>query len=264
MARSCPIRKNRTICSHCEIPGHLAKVCFAALQGKPKAASREKAQSLRAIMGPTDENEDQELWVNRLALNVLHKMGSFTFNRFPDTGSAATLIAAYLAKEKNISPTKPSFTKYINVSGEPVPTLGTAPVQLSTSHRVAITNAVVTPAISNKIKWVAGKENVMADALSRAPAKSTDDSTSLPINACVLAPTSTLAEIIDCARTDVAYKQIVDAFKQCRELSSLPGDHPARRLKQVWGRISLSNKFFLNLFSGATDGQSFGRRNFLV
>ena len=31
MARSCPIRKNRMICSHCGIPGHLATVCFAAL-----------------------------------------------------------------------------------------------------------------------------------------------------------------------------------------------------------------------------------------
>ena len=88
---------------------------------------------------------------------------------------------------------------------------------------------------------MAGKENIIAGALSRAPAKSTDNSTSLPINACVLAPTSTLAEIVNCARTDVAYKQIVKAFQQCRELSSLPEDHPARRLKHVWGRISLSN-----------------------
>ena len=41
-----------------------------------------------------------------------------------------------------------------------------------------------------EIKWIAGKENVIADALSRAPAKTTDDSTSLPISACVLAPTA--------------------------------------------------------------------------
>ena len=92
-----------------------------------------------------------------------------------------------------------------------------------------------------EVKWMAGKETVIADALSCAPAKTTDDSTSLPINACVLAPTLTFAEIVKCARTDVAYKQIINAFKQCRELSNLPENHPARRLKQVWGRISLSD-----------------------
>ena len=92
-----------------------------------------------------------------------------------------------------------------------------------------------------EIKWLAGKENIIADALSRAPAESTDGSTSLPVNACALAPTSTLAEIIECTRTDISYKQIVDAFQQCRELSSLPEDHPAQRLKQIWGRISLSD-----------------------
>ena len=145
LASNCHVRKNRTICKHCGLTGHLAKVCFSALQGKPKTTKEARPQPLRAIMGPTDDIEDQEPWVNRLTLNVSHKMGSFTFHTFPDTGSAATLIAADLAKKQNISPTKPSFTKYINVSEDPVPTLGTAPVQLSTSRRVSNTNAVVTP-----------------------------------------------------------------------------------------------------------------------
>ena len=103
-------------------------------------------------MGPTDDIEDQEPWVNRLKLSVLHKRGSFTFHTFPDTGSAATLIAADLALKKNIQASKPSYNKYINVSGDPVPTIGTTPIQLSTSqHHVAHTNAVITPAISNEI-----------------------------------------------------------------------------------------------------------------
>ena len=99
--------KSRTICSHCGIPGHLAKVCFSALQGKPKSASKERVQPLRAIIGPTEAVEDQEPWVNRLNLNVSHKQGSFMFRTFPDTGSAATLIAADLAKRNNIHPTNP-------------------------------------------------------------------------------------------------------------------------------------------------------------
>ena len=91
------------------------------------------------------------------------------------------------------------------------------------------------------VKWVAGKENIIADALSKAPAKTTDGSMSLPLNACVLPPTSTLAPIVDCARTDVTYKKIVDDFKEGVELNNLPENHPARRLKQVWGRLSLTD-----------------------
>ena len=92
-----------------------------------------------------------------------------------------------------------------------------------------------------KIEWMAGKENVIADVLSRAPASTTNDSTSLPVNACILAPATTLDEIIECSKSNVAYWQIVDAFKQGRHLKDLPEDHPARRLKQVWERVSLSD-----------------------
>ena len=102
-------------------------------------------------MGPTDEVQDQDPWVNRLKLNVSHKKGSFTFCTFPDTGSAAIFIAADFAQKKNIQAAKPSHTKYINVSGDPLPTIGTTPIQLNTPNHVAHTNAVITPAISNEI-----------------------------------------------------------------------------------------------------------------
>ena len=102
ISRNCHVRKNRTVCSHCGLTGHLAKVCFSALQGKPKHSGEKKPQPRRAIMGPTEDSEDQEPWVNRLKLNFSHKGGWFTFHTFPDTGSAATLIAADLALKKNI------------------------------------------------------------------------------------------------------------------------------------------------------------------
>ena len=82
---------------------------------------------------------------------------------------------------------------------------------------------------------MAGKENIIADALSPAPAQSTDGSQPFPINACVLAPPSTLSVIIENSKTDAAYTHITDAFKQGKNLNDLPEDHPARRLKQVWG-----------------------------
>ena len=92
-----------------------------------------------------------------------------------------------------------------------------------------------------EIKWMAGKDNVIADALSRAPASTTTGSTSMPINACVIAPQANVTKILDCIKTDTAYKEVVSAFQQGRRLTDLPEDHPARCLKQVWGQLSLSD-----------------------
>ena len=39
-----------------------------------------------------------------------------------------------------------------------------------------------------EVKWMAGKENVIVDALSRAPATSTEGSTAVPMSSCVIAP----------------------------------------------------------------------------
>ena len=89
-----------------------------------------------------------------------------------------------------------------------------------------------------QVKWMAGKENVIADALSRAPAASTEGSTAVPVSSCVIAPSAELANITECCQADPAYRQVVNAFNQGRRLSDLPVDHPARRLKQVWGQIS--------------------------
>ena len=91
-----------------------------------------------------------------------------------------------------------------------------------------------------EVKWMAGKDNVIADASSHAPASSTEGSTAVPINSCIVATSMELATIIDQSKTDPAYKQIVDAFRHGRNLSDLPVDHPARRLKQVWHQISLT------------------------
>ena len=81
------------------------------------------------------------------------------------------------------------------------------------------------------VKWMAGKDNVIADALSPAPAASTEGSTSVPVSSCVAAPNAELANITECCQADPAYRQIVDAFNQGRRLSDLPVDHTACRLK---------------------------------
>ena len=45
-----------------------------------------------------------------------------------------------------------------------------------------------------EVRWLAGKVNVIADALSRAPASTTEGSTSLPVNSCVIASQSTIPQ----------------------------------------------------------------------
>ena len=91
------------------------------------------------------------------------------------------------------------------------------------------------------VRWMAGKDNVIADALSRAPAPSTDNSMALPVSSCVVAPSATLARINECCQTDPAYRQVVNALEQSQRLTDIPEDHPACRLKHVWGRISLTD-----------------------
>ena len=91
------------------------------------------------------------------------------------------------------------------------------------------------------IKWQGGKENIIADALSRAPAPSCQGATALPVNACILAPNATLKRLRE--TTDQPdYAQIVEAFKQQKPLANLPEDHPARRLKSVWDHLSISEE----------------------
>ena len=103
-------------------------------------------------------NQNRNIWVNRLTLGVSHSNGSFNFRTFPDTGRAATLIAADLARRKNVKPTKPSNRKYINISGDPALTSGTAPINLSTSKRSVSTRAVITPAILNEV--IVGRDDL--------------------------------------------------------------------------------------------------------
>ena len=149
--QDCAIWQNRTPCNHCGIKGHLAKVCSSALKGKPSSS--------KPVMSVSETPEDPDnSWVNRLTLNISHANGSFNFSTFPDTGSAATLIAADLATRQNIKPTSPSFVKYFNVCGDPVPTAGTVRIRLKSSNHISETKAVITDAIKNEI--IVGRDDL--------------------------------------------------------------------------------------------------------
>ena len=139
--QDCTVWQNRTPCSHCGIKGHLAKVCSSALKGKPNSS--------QPIMAVSDSPEDPDnSWVNRLTLNISHANGSFNFPTFPDTGSAATLIAADLAEKHNIKPTSPAFTK----------SMGTVAINLKSPNRLSSTKAVITGAIKKEI--IVGRDDL--------------------------------------------------------------------------------------------------------
>ena len=152
--QDCNVRKQGRTCNNCGKTGHLARVCFTKMRGKQKQKQTGNTKPIRAIEEEPDtesQEPSKDLWVNRLTLNITHANGSFNFRTFPDTGSGATLIAADLAQQKQVKATERTNVKYINVSGDPVPTKGTAPITIKTQGRSANTKAVITPAIHNEI-----------------------------------------------------------------------------------------------------------------
>ena len=114
------VTPSKIICDHCGKQGHLARVCFSALR-KKAGDNKDKNDGKRPIYAIAPRNDDvdseMEVW-KRLPLSVSHDSGEFTFNSFPDTGSATTLIAANVAKRENMRAMRDdSNTKYINVNG---------------------------------------------------------------------------------------------------------------------------------------------------
>ena len=151
MAPTCNVKKRGMKCSNCGRPGHLAKVCFSIVR---KQSTQGETRPIRAVTETLDVDpacDEAEPWVKRLTLNISHRNGSFTFNTFPDTGSAATLIASDLAKKYGIQSSRPPSRKYISVNGDPVATDGTAPVNLSISNRSIDSVFVISPALTNEI-----------------------------------------------------------------------------------------------------------------
>ena len=95
------------------------------------------------------------------------------------------------------------------------------------------------------IAWVAGKENIIADALSRSVPKTQP----VPHCLCAISPTSNtpilMATIIEHANSCPTYFKIKEALSNNKHPSSLPPDHPARGLREVWHELSVSEEGLL-------------------
>ena len=97
------------------------------------------------------------------------------------------------------------------------------------------------------ITWVAGKHNIIADALSHSVPKPQ----SVPHRLFALSPASTttvsMATIIEHANSCPTYFKIKEAPSNDKHPASLPPDHPSRCLKDVWHELSVSEEGLLIL-----------------
>ena len=87
-----------------------------------------------------------------------------------------------------------------------------------------------------EVIWLEGRFNAIADALSRSPVDEED----VPfIRSYVLASNDLAKRMQDEAASCIEYKTIHEAWKNGIAATDLPPDHPARRLQDIWQRLSL-------------------------
>ncbi len=97
------------------------------------------------------------------------------------------------------------------------------------------------------VTWVAGKTNLIADALSRAPVFDPPEEMEEeePVTLCLaVAPDPALQEIYDAAE-DEDYCAIVHALKQQKSPRNLPPSHPARPYSSVWSDLAIHDDVLL-------------------
>jgi len=93
------------------------------------------------------------------------------------------------------------------------------------------------------IKWVEGKTHFIADALSRAPVFTPDESEIALLRSIVAdnfqKEENSLNALVSAASKDENYKKIVEAFQQDASMHSLPPQHPAKALRSIWDEVAL-------------------------
>ena len=101
---------------------------------------------------------------------------------------------------------------------------------------------------SFKVKWIAGKNHEIADALSRAPVFQPEEEDRADVLVQTLRVTEidpALKKIIGYAEHDQDYQAIVDTIAQKKKLSDLPKSHPAQVFKNQWDYLSFQHEFGL-------------------
>ncbi len=95
------------------------------------------------------------------------------------------------------------------------------------------------------VEWCAGKDHMIADALSRAPVfpackedEEEDDAEDHEV--CYrVAEDPKMQMLFDSAAEDAIYKKVVAALRSGVDISKLPASHPAHQYKTVWHQLGL-------------------------
>lgn len=89
------------------------------------------------------------------------------------------------------------------------------------------------------VQWIAGKQHIIADTLSRAPVFNPPESDRGEFCATATTSDPALQRFFAEIPNDPSYQEIISAHKDGKLPKQLPDDHPARLLKTVWDRLSL-------------------------
>ena len=92
------------------------------------------------------------------------------------------------------------------------------------------------------VTWQAGKQNILADALSRSTPRTSPSSNPQVVNACILAPEPTRQLLSRAAKACPNYSAIVQAITDGVPLRHLTDTHPAKQLKGEWHALSISDE----------------------
>ena len=93
-----------------------------------------------------------------------------------------------------------------------------------------------TSPYSFEVKWLAGKQNVIADALSRNPISGGDNRR---IFSCLVGGSGMVSRLREAATSCPNYRDIFEAFQLGKDPRCLPDQHPARQLLGVWNELSI-------------------------
>ena len=90
------------------------------------------------------------------------------------------------------------------------------------------------------VEWIAGKNHVIADALSRNPVFMAERHDDIIIRKVAdMVPDPALEDVSKHAEEDADYQEVVDAIKRKVDIKKLPKTHPAQQYRSLWEEIAV-------------------------
>ena len=90
---------------------------------------------------------------------------------------------------------------------------------------------------------ISGKNNIIADALSRNPIKGPDDT--VVVLRAVATQDKKFIPLLEAASTDASYQEIIRCILSSKSCQDLPPSHPAKPYKDVWHLLSVDRGFIV-------------------